>query len=120
MEAEYNALSMAMWDLIPFRNTVRAVASSLGLSPDVATSFQTTVHEDNNGALILANQEPGRMTPRSKHYGVKYHWFRSHVQDPDNNISIVRIDTTIQKADILTKGLTKETFVRIRQLLCGW
>jgi hypothetical protein len=120
MEAEYNALSMAMRDLIPFRNTVRAVASSLGLSPDVVTSFQTTVHEDNNGALILANQEPGRMTPRSKHYGVKYHWFRSHVQDPDNNISIVRIDTTIQKADILTKGLTKETFVQIRQLLCGW
>ena len=57
----------------------------------------TTVHKDNNGALHLANMEPGRMTPRSKHYGVKYHWFRSKL-DP-NNICVVKIDTKLQQAD---------------------
>jgi len=33
--------------------------------------------EDNVGALNLAKKEPGRTTPRSKFYAVKYHWFHS-------------------------------------------
>ena len=44
------------------------------------TAMSVTVWEDNSGALILANLEPGRMTPHSKHCGVKYHWFREHLK----------------------------------------
>ena len=120
MEAEYNALSMAMKELLPFRNIFQAVARGMGLNEEATTSFRTTVWEDNMGCLRLARHKPGQYTPRSKHYAVKYHWFRSHLSDTTNRISVEYIESELQKADILTKGLTTETFRRIRRQLCGW
>ena len=70
------------------------------------------------GALRLAQMEPGQYTPRSKHYAVKYHWFRSKMVE--NRVKVEKIDTKEQKADILTKGLRTDSFKSIRELLCGW
>ena len=81
MEAEYSALLIAMKSVIPLRRTIKAVALGVGIIGEEEARFKTTVHEDNAGALTLANMEPGRMTPRSKHYAVKYHWFRSHLKE---------------------------------------
>ncbi|CAJ1969020.1 unnamed protein product [Cylindrotheca closterium] len=120
MEAEYNALSMAMRDILPLRRVFRTVAQGLRLSNETATSLKTTVWEDNMGCLKLARLKPGQYTARSKHYAVKYHWFRSHVSDSTNNISVEYIESEAQKADILTKGLTLDKFRAIRKLLCGW
>ena len=69
MEAEHVALSSAMKELIPFQELFRGVASSIGLETS-KTTFRTNVHEDNEGALTLAKLEPGRHTPRSKHYAI--------------------------------------------------
>jgi len=118
MEAEYNALSMAMKDLLPLKRLVLEVAGAVNLPTDGVIQMKTTVWEDNTGALTLANLEPGRMTPRSKHYGVKYHWFRSHLQP--NNIQVCKIDTLDQQADMFTKGLRTHKFVENRKLLLGW
>ena len=73
MEAEYNALSMAMKDLLPLRTVFETVGRALELSSDITSTFKTTVWEDNMGALQLAQLQPGQYTPRSKHYVVKYH-----------------------------------------------
>jgi hypothetical protein len=118
MEAEYNALSYAMRSVLPFKFTVHAIANGIGLSDHQLATFQTSVWEDNAGALVLANMEPGRITPRSKHYAIKYHWFRLHLKP--NDIEVKKIDTNEQKADILTKGLKVAPFQVIRKLLCGW
>ena len=118
MEAEYNALSMAMKDLLPLQRLVHTVAGAVGLDVEDLIEMKTTVWEDNSGALTLANLEPGRMTPRSKHYGVKYHWFRSHLKP--NNIQVVKVDTNDQQADILTKGLRTQRFEENRKQLLGW
>ena len=75
MEAEYNALSMAMQGLLPLQNIFQRVAFGIRLSEDVTTMFQITVYEDNMGCLKLAHLKPGQYVPRSKHYAVKYHWF---------------------------------------------
>jgi hypothetical protein len=64
-------------DLLPLRELLIALSPSITLNGRHPTTFRTTVHEDNSGALSLANLEPGRGTPRSKHYAVKLHWFRS-------------------------------------------
>ena len=119
MESEYNALSTAMKDVIPFITLSRALGSAVGWDgTDDLTTFHTTVWEDNNGALALARLEPGHYTPRSKHYAVKYHWFRSHLKP--NAVDVQKIDTKLQRADILTKGLTAIKFKEISRLLCGW
>ena len=118
MEAEYNALSTAMRDVIPLQELFRQLGNSIGIDDEIITTFNTVVHEDNQGAMTLAKMEPGRHTPRSKHYGVKVHWFRSKLKP--NRVTVERIDTQRQLADILTKGLKVSQFRKIRHLLCGW
>ena len=118
MEAEYNALSMALKELLPLKRLVETVAQAIQIPLQPTTAMRVTVWEDNTGALTLANLEPGRMTPRSKHYGVKYHWFREHLKP--NGIEVVKIDTEDQKADMLTKALRTHKFELNRRQLMGW
>jgi hypothetical protein len=117
MEAEYIALSNAMRDLIPARQLLEGIAGALKLKIPGGAKLRSTVFEDNNGALILATVP--RMTPRSKHIAVKYHWFKSHV-GPHTGIEIVKVATDLQLADILTKGLVADKFTPARQQLMGW
>ena len=117
MQAEYHSISIAMRDLLPFLDLLTVITSAVGL-PEQDTTMKVTVHEDNEGALALAKLEPGRSTPRSKHYAVKYHWFREHIKD--RGIILQKVDTKSQLADIFTKGLGKIAFRALRELLCGW
>ena len=119
MEAEYVALSSSMKDLLPLKRIVKAVAVGLGLSEDLIATIQSDVWEDNSGALTLAKLEPPRYTPRSKHYALKYHWFRELVYH-DDSIRLNKIDTKEQLADILTKSLAGEHFKELRKKLMGW
>jgi hypothetical protein len=77
MEAKYNGLILCMRELLPFKNLFLAISHGIRLADDVQMKFKTSIWEDSNGALTLANMEPGCMTPCSKHYAVKYHRFRS-------------------------------------------
>ena len=76
-----------------------------------------TVFEDNNWALGLATAP--KVTPRTKHIAIKYHWFKSHI-GVDKKILLQKVESKDQKADILTKGLTAELFAHNHQLLIGW
>jgi hypothetical protein len=104
--------------VLPLNDLIKAVAAGLHMEDECLTSFRTMVWEDNNGALSLAKLDPGQHNPRSKHYNIKVHWFRSHLKP--NQITVEKIDTSIQKADIFTKPLPPETFIHLRKLLMGW
>ena len=116
MEAEYIALSQSMRELLPIRALVREMSLALKFTKIFELRTHSKIFEDNNGALILASSP--RMTPRSKHIAVKYHFFRSYVAD--GSIKIYKINTEDQKADIFTKGLVRVIFERVRKLLMGW
>jgi hypothetical protein len=116
MEAEYIALSQSMRELLPIRELVREMSTTMGYKKEFEIRTHSKIFEDNNGALILASSP--RMTPRSKHIAVKYHFFRSHVAD--GSIKILKIATDEQKADIFTKGLVRAIFEIIRRLVMGW
>jgi hypothetical protein len=120
MEAEYVALSTACKDLLPLVTVIRELSAAVGLSDSFSSNIHCKVHEDNVGALTLARLEPRRMTPRSKHYAIKYHWFREKVADPSLRITIVKIDTANQLGDLFTKGLPLSSFAHLRRLLMGW
>ena len=120
MEAEYVAMSQACKDLFPVVDLIRDLSKTVGLPSDFKAKLHIKIHEDNVGALTLGKLEPRRMTPRSKHYAIKYHWFREKVADPSNRIELVKIDTKNQLGDIFTKGLTRVTFEHLRFLLMGW
>ena len=117
MMAEYYALSAAMREVKPLRELVSVVAKSLHMKKLCKATFKCTAHEDNTACETLANLEPGRVTPRSKFYDVKVHWFRSML---NQHTRVVRCNTKDQLSDIYTKFLPREDFERLRKMLCGW
>jgi hypothetical protein len=73
------------------------------------------------GALTLANMELLCTTPRSKHYAMRYHWFRSFLNDDrDRGYDIIKVASADQMADILMKALREEPFRKNRLLMMGW
>jgi Reverse transcriptase (RNA-dependent DNA polymerase) len=117
-EAEYVALSQSMRQLLPMKQLVKEMSTHLDLHKEFAIRTMSTVFEDNNGALLLAQGIAPKMTPRSKHIAIIYHWWRYHVER--GATEVVKIDTKIQQADILTKGLPRPQFEELRLLLMGW
>ena len=115
MEAEYIALSLAMRDLIPLRGLVDEIKTMFDID-ELPYRAYSKVFEDNNGTILLATSP--RMTPRSKHIAVKYHFFKEHVYN--GNICLVKVASDEQVADCLTKGLDKTLFQRARKMLAGW
>ena len=82
---------------------------------------KSDVFEDNNGALTVATSP--RITPQSKFFAVKLHFFKEHVKtdaNPNGEIHIQKIDTKDQLADIMTKGLSAVKFQGLRDRLMGW
>jgi len=116
LEAEYSALSASMRTLLPLRSLLNEIIAGLKLPPQFKSTIRCRVFEDNNGALLLATKQ--RITNRTKYFLVKWHFFWSHVQNGD--VEVLKIDTTEQWADYLTKGLSREAFERIRKLVQGW
>ena len=108
-----------MRDLLPLKHKVEIIGEALGHDEiKVVDICKTIVHEDNTGCLKLAEMEPGRMTPRSKHYGIKYHWFRSHLIP--EKIQMKATKSEFQRADFLTKSLRRVLFKQNRKLSMGW
>jgi len=62
--------------------------------------FKITVWEENVGALTLARMEPGRTTPQSKLYAVKYHWFHSHLKPNSVEIEKDRIGKAKRRCNV--------------------
>jgi hypothetical protein len=116
MEAEYIALSDSCRALLPLRDILQEILACLKLPAEFPVRSQSTVYEDNNGALALSHLP--HLTPRSKHIAVKYHFFREHVKT--GSLDVVKIDTHSQLADICTKGLAEGPFQQIRLLVMGW
>jgi Reverse transcriptase (RNA-dependent DNA polymerase) len=135
MEAEYIALSQSMRDLIPIREVLKEIMtvvfdrkadityhshSKAYADANEGTVLynipQSTVFEDNDACLKFARMP--KLTPRTKHIGVPYHWFRTQVENLE--IHIERIDTTMQLGDQFTKGLTVDLFRVARKRLMGW
>ncbi len=117
LEVEYIALSTAMRDLVPLRRLMKEIGERCELDFVKPAMVHSTIFEDNNGALGLATAP--KLTPRTKHIGVKYHWFKSLI-GKEHGFEIVKVESRDQKADIFTKGLPAETFEHVRKILMGW
>ena len=116
LHSEYLALSHSVRALFPLVSPIKEVIDNLGIdSEKLKFVSSSTVYEDNNGAIVVTTSPS--ITPTPNHIVFKYHWFRHHV---GKEFVICKIESENQKADIFTKGLQGEIFVRIRKLICGW
>jgi len=128
MEAEYISLSSSMRELIAIREVLKEIFTFvLDKSEFTKLNIDTkckgfnkippsTVHEDNTACLKYATMP--KMSPRTKHIAIPYHFFRSKVKDLE--INVIAINTDDQLADQFTKGLSPEKFARDRKRLMGW
>lgn len=114
-ETEYIALSQSLHDAIPSQDLFREIGSALSLSI-LTPAFQCAVFEGNNGALPLATAP--KMRPRTKHIAVKNHQFRERITS--KTISIHKITTAHQRADLLTNPLPLDPFCKLRSDILGW
>ncbi len=114
-EAEYIAMSMALRDVIPIMELLEELKHRKFKVISTEPHVYCKVFEDNSGALELAKLP--KMRPRTKHINVCYHHFREHVRN--GLIKIFPIDTKEQIADIFTKPLSQNSFVRHRKFICG-
>ena len=121
MMAECVALSTAMREMLPLKRLVKTVAKVVTGDDNVQITTKSDVFEDNNGALTVATLP--RITPQSKFFAVKLHFFKEHVKtehNPNGEILIHKVDTHNQLADIMTKGLVEDKFRPLRDRLMGW
>eukprot|EP00957_Ditylum_brightwellii_P097260 7407071-Ditylum_brightwellii.AAC.1 len=72
------------------------------------TNICSRVWEDYSGALILGNMKNGSFASQSKHDSIKYHWFCRKLKP--NGIKLLKINTSLNKGNIFTKGLPAKMF----------
>jgi hypothetical protein len=71
------------------------------------------IYEDNQSAIQIAKNEGS--TGRSKHIDLQYHFLRDRVRS--GVVEIRYLETTAMIADILTKHLAKDAYVRHAQAM---
>ena len=114
--AEYYALSQCMRVVIPLRALILETLTALQHPACCPTKFKCKVFEDNMGAYFLATNQ--RLTNRTKYFLVKYHHFWDAVNREE--IQVEKVDTALQNADYLTKGLAPEPYLANRHRVQGW
>ena len=102
-EAEYIALSSTAQESI----WLRRLTSELGSSP----KKPTTIFEDNQSAIAMTKNP--QFHGRSKHIDIKYHFIREQVNS--GNVTLKYCPTSEMIADMLTKGLSREQYCKLRK-----
>lgn len=101
--AEYVALSEAITEVEFVKGLINEVFK-------IEIKKPIKVYEDNSGAVMISRY--GNLSKKSKHIKIQYHYVNDSVVK--NEIDVVKIDSKNNLADILTKSLSKDTFMKLR------
>lgn len=104
-EAEFMAATTASCQAIWLRNLLRQVTGSC-IGPVV-------LYIDNKSAIDLAKNPV--FHGRSKHIDIRYHFIRECVERGE--IILRHVNTNEQRADVLTKAMSRAKFEGMRELL---
>ena len=103
-EAEYVALSYAAQEAI----WLKRLTQSIGMgSPE---QQPLTIYEDNNSAIDLTKN--AKYHNRTKHIDIAHHFVREQVEM--NEISVTHCPSKHMIADIMTKGIPRVQFEKLR------
>ena len=95
-----NATQEAIW--------MRQLTTDLKNGPDKPI----IIFEDNQSAMCIAKNP--QFHGRTKHIEIKYHFTREQVKNGTIELQYCRTEEMI--ADMFTKGLLKEKFVKLRDM----
>ena len=103
-EAEYVALSAAVQESLWLKQLLYELTGTAQSS--------VTIFEDNQSAIAMTRNP--QFHGRSKHIDIKYHFVREHVDS--NDVTLHYCPTGDMTADMLTKGLSRESFQKLRDM----
>jgi hypothetical protein len=124
-ESEFIALSMASRELLPLRHLVKELQKQGLLSTPLDSPFSTTktstlkattIYKDNASCIVLAHSEGTKV--QTKHISLKWHHFKDHIKNGD--LKVVKIESSLDRADILTKPLCKVKHESVRKFIMVW
>ena len=96
-----------MRELFPMREFLQDLQGHMNVTFKDKALMRSTVFEDNNGCISTAMAP--KLSPRTKHIGVKRHFFKSHLSDNKERckkpVILEKIESENQLSDIFTKGL---------------
>ena len=104
-EAEYVSLSQATQEAI----WMRQLLSDIGHKADKPT----LLYEVNQGAIEIAKNQ--RFHSRTKHIDITFHFIRERISS--NEIKVMYCESESMLADIMTNGLSKIRFEKLRYML---
>ena len=104
-EAEYIALSAAAQEAL----WMRQLLTDLNVNIDEPV----TIYEDNQSAIAMSKNP--QFHGRSKHIDIKYHFVRDQVEK--KTLTVLYCPTGSMLADVFTKGIPKEQFKKLRELI---
>ena len=117
-EAELVGLSQSLRVAIPIINIINEM-KELGF--DILPKgpvVHSKLFEDNSSTLAICKVP--KMRPRTKHINVKYFHFVEFCTREGNPFEFLKIHTDDQPADMLTKALAYDKFVKHHKWLLGW
>ena len=94
---------------IPYVLNLRVLLTELGYPQP-----PTVLYQDNQSAIHLSEHGDSKSC-RTQHIRVRYHYLQERIEAKDIQISYKPTEAML--ADILTKPLTGQSFIRIRDLL---
>jgi hypothetical protein len=119
-EAEYIALSQALRETIPMTNLMQGMNVIFPLYLP-QPKFVLKVRGDNQSCIAISTN--AKFTTQTKHIAIKYHHFWKHIKthlNPDGFIEIQYCATEDQVADIFTKPVWADIFLRLQLKLLNW
>ncbi len=102
-EAEYIAMANAAQESVWLRQLMAELINSSDETP-------TLLYEDNQSAIAMSKKN--QFHGRAKHIDIKHHFIREQVSN--GTIMLEYCSTFDMLADILTKGLAREIFCKLR------
>ena len=115
-EAEYNTMSESLRSVIFLMQLVEEIGGQGWEVVKTPPTVHCKVYEDNSGALEMSRLP--KMRPRTKHLCVKLHHFRESVRQ--GKITIHKIPSVYQLADIATKPQPEKLFLAQRESILQW
>ena len=104
-DAEYLALSIAVKELIWIYMLLKTMS--------IPIEKPCIVYEDNRATIKIA--ENATAMRRTKHIDIRHHFLREHAEN--GTIKILPIGTAEQRADVMTKVLGVQLFLRFRDII---
>lgn len=104
-EAEYASLTKVVTEAIWLRGLLRDLGQRV--------ADPTIIHEDNQACIRVA--ESDKPTRRMKHVDVRFHFVKNEIDA--GIVRLLYVPSEDQVADVMTKGLPRIQFEKLRNML---